>query len=102
MRLYTAKCPKCDNKDGLAVLLGSNGKERTVQCEECKAVYSQLEPQAISRGCKFPYFSGCLGEVVTSRDHENHVASKQGLVPATHHRVKVPKRTKNPHKTWRS
>lgn len=42
---------------------------------------------------KYPYLSGSLGEVVTSRDHEEHVAKSLGMVPMEHQRVKTQKRT---------
>lgn len=70
-----------------------------VECEECGTKFSRKAAEILKKPgiSQYPYLSASLGEVVTSRDHENHVAKKMGMVPMEHLRVKAPKMTKNPH-----
>lgn len=82
--ISTNSCPKCDawttsllghTKDGLEELSCDCGFTFTAEPGPSLAHLRKTEM------ARYPYHSWSLGQTVTSRDHENHVAKKLDMVP---------------------
>ena len=97
-RFVRFPCPaKCaENQFDSMEIIGESGDRQLLRCCYCGAGSDKPMPETFKRTNRYPQFNGCLGQVVESRDHENHVAKQQGMIPVDHVRVKVPKRTKVP------
>lgn len=75
--------------------ISENKKNKTVKlkCPVCFTIFEKPIKNLYieNKRDNFPYLSASLGEFVTSRDHENALAKKMGMVPMDHLRVKKPK-----------
>lgn len=75
-------CPKCKDKR-LSEILWDDRKQQGMRCDTCALLFNRESPQRVQKSLRYPMFNDSLGVRVESRDHENHVAKKLGMVPTT-------------------
>lgn len=79
-RFVLALCPECIKKE-MAEIIEDTGSLQTLACGGCKERYQRTPPPVFQRSLRYPMLNASLGTVVTSREHENSVAKKMGMVP---------------------
>lgn len=103
-RFVTHPCPnkslpdehpnRCTEFFNSMEIIGSNGVTDTLICNECGTTTERQKPAVICKSQRYPYINESIGdEVLTSLDHERHVAKEKGMVERDYGRVKIPKKT---------
>lgn len=94
-------CPRCKAWSTSIIGYTKSGEEK-LRCGYCEHTFSApphsgFAHLSTSEKVRYPLFNGSLGQVVTSRAHENHLAAKMGMVPTdqrTFNKGTTPKSTR--------
>lgn len=94
-------CPSCFAWSTTIVGHTKQGEQK-LHCVYCEHSFTSAPPPSLdylsrTSKAKYPYHNWSLGQTVTSKDHENHVAGKLDMVPTsqrTFNKGTVPKRVK--------
>jgi len=85
-RYITISCPKKENhpKDytfDSGKIIGHDAKKMMdhVKCECCGHEFQKESPLVRGKSLKYPHYNDSLGENVTCRGHEEHIAKEQGF-----------------------
>lgn len=97
-RFISHKCPRLCEENTLdsMEIVGLEGGMHILRCAYCGAECDKKAMPAFTRSNRYPQFNGCLGQVVESRDHENHVAKQNNMIPIDHVRVNSMRKTPKP------